>query len=72
MGPPGGYIPSRLVRWVHLAGMYPLASFDGSTRRVYALSPHTLSWKHDGMAAGPHAPAAHRGARTAPTRLQGQ
>eukprot|EP00976_Prorocentrum_cordatum_P084084 1185512-Prorocentrum_minimum.AAC.3 len=31
-----------------------------------------LSWQHDGMAAGPQAPAAQRGARTAPTRPQGQ
>ena len=33
---------------------------------------HPLSWQHDGMAAGPQAPAAQRGARTAPTRPQGQ
>eukprot|EP00959_Pyramimonas_sp_CCMP1952_P378146 7921296-Pyramimonas_sp.AAC.1 len=33
---------------------------------------HPLSWQHDGMAAGPQAPASHRGARTAPTRPPGQ
>eukprot|EP00959_Pyramimonas_sp_CCMP1952_P436269 9135537-Pyramimonas_sp.AAC.2 len=37
---------------------------------MHSINP--LSWQHDGMAAGPRAPAAHRGARTAPTRPQGQ